>query len=196
MTLLMALTDPQKVKYLFGSNQFDFINNIKMKLPEEINTLTKDMKFDLSYGADELLMDIITGEYSHADGKNGGETMNFNYGLVYWQICRYYGEQLDENEFFHEQYVNFIFDKFPKELYDGYNGKYFFPLPKFDFPVFISLDTEEILRLEVYIKRIDSYKTDYVQLDENELDNLKNMFLKALNLAKEKNMGIVFRLDD
>ena len=191
MTLLMALTDPQKVKTIFGSRCYETIDGIETKFPEETIAYDESMKSFWSCNLLNLLAEIIVGKYENRD-----PNYNFYYGEAYWLICRYYGEQLDENEFFHDQDVNFIFDKFPKELYDKGNGNYFFPLPKFDFPIFISLNTEEILRLEAHIKSIGSYKTDYVQLDENELDNLKNMFLKALNLAKEKNMGIVFRLDD
>lgn len=188
MTLYFCLTNAELVKNFFDSNNIELLLEIQNYCHDKLTSLDNDMRFQVNYSSKDLVSDIINGIYIHDNPE-----YNFYYGIIYYLICEMYGEKLEENEFFDENYVNFIFDKFPKHTY---NQKYFFPLPKFDFPDFISLEKQNILDLESYIKGIDDYDTKYIHLTRIQLEQLKDVFLRAINIAKEKELEIVLMIED
>jgi hypothetical protein len=188
MTLSVFLTNSKKVKGLFSSNNFSILDEIYEAKNDKLTNLDKEIYSDLSLSSRDLIKEMLSGKYQLINNE-----YNFYYGLAYGILCECFGETIDEAIYYNDNDVNFIYDKFPKDIL---KKKYYFQLPQFDFPDFISLEKNDIELLQTFLNKTVDYKTEYINLQEVELEKLKNGFQQIINISIEKQLDIVFRIDD
>lgn len=185
MELVAIFTSLEEIKHKIALGNSSFLSDLSKKCNKEIEQLELSMRYDLNYGVSELLNDILNNNYSCSN-----PDYNFHYGTLYLIICKYYGYQ---KEFYNDFAANFIYDKFPKQVYDK---KYVITLPKFDFPDIISIERKDFASLKEHITSIISYKNDFINLNNHELENLKNDFIKLLEIAENDLKDIVIYITD
>ncbi len=183
--LTTYLTDEIKIESVYSSNNkiikeklFDF----KIEEIEYLNRCLVDDKIEFTLS--DVMDDILIGNYRYENS-----THNYIYGSLYVMLCNFYGQMVEENEFYHDNDLNFLYDK----LTSFNTPKSFFKLPeKMDFPCIYSISVHLLDDLKEQVNAVMEYKTEYINLSQEELKKLKEQYLKLIEKAKSENMAIIF----
>ncbi len=181
------LTEADKVKSVYGTCDNQLINQLKVALKQELDTLNDYFSDSLNTDKDAYaaLADIVNGEIRDslntdkdayaalADIVNGEiryPEIAFMYGYVYEKICNHYGTQIYCAE----------------NLWQLDSQSTFIPIPlSSDFPYIISIPVSDL----------ESKRTEYTSLQEGngigdydyeqEMDDLNFIFDEAVEAQKD-----------
>ena len=154
------LTEADKVKSVYGTCDNQLINQLKVALKQELDTLNDYFSDSLNTDKDAYaaLADIVNGEIRYPE-------IAFMYGYVYEKICNHYGTQIYCAE----------------NLWQLDSQSTFIPIPlSSDFPYIISIPVSDL----------ESKRTEYTSLQEGngigdydyeqEMDDLNFIFDEAV----------------
>ena len=159
------LTDADKVKSVYGACDNLLINQLKIALKQELDSLNDYFSDSLNTDKDAYaaLADIVNGEIRYPE-------IAFMYGYVYEKICNHYGTQMYGAVF----------------LWLLVRQSTFIPIPlSDDFPYIISIPVSEL----------ESKRMEYNSLEEGngigdynyeeEMDDLNFIFDEAIEAQKD-----------
>ena len=172
------LTEADKVKSVYGTCDNQLINQLKVALKQELDTLNDYFSDSLNTDKDAYaaLADIVFGEFSYPEiaelviGEFLYPEIAFMYGYVYEKICNHYGTQIYCAE----------------NLWQLDSQSTFIPIPlSSDFPYIISIPVSDL----------ESKRTEYTSLQEGngigdydyeqEMDDLNFIFDEAVEAQKD-----------
>ena len=159
------LIEADKVRSVYGACDNQLINQLKVALKQELDSLNDSFSNSLNTDKDAyaVLADIVNGKIRYPE-------IAFMYGYVYEKICSHYGTLIYNVE----------------NLWQLDSQSTFFPIPlSDDFPYIISIPVSEL----------ESKRTEYTSLQEGngigdydyeqEMDDLNFIFDEAIEAQKD-----------